>query len=376
MRVCVFVGDLGEIPQRKAALLAEARALSGDADPEVCFVGFRQSRPVEPGTPAYQPYVTEHYTRVRLANSTLRLAGAGLAPQGVARAALRVCGPAFVEAVLAADPDLVLLDVRWGKHLARWLEADFPERVFLTGDAAAGRRYADRSSAGPTDRVSIVLPTYNGSKYIRQSIRSCLAQSYRNIELIVVDDGSHEDMAAIVAEFDDARLRYIRHDRNRGLPATLNTGFQNATGELLTWTSDDNYYDPDAIRHMAAFLHRHPALAFVYTSMFIVDETGSGAFSRVRSALPPSALREHNGVGACFLYRRSVYREIGEYSSAAVLVEDYDYWIRVSKRFRMQRLRTPLYFYRHHDDSLTSRHGTDEVAQRVQAIRHQSGVVA
>jgi hypothetical protein len=108
--------------------------------------------------------------------------------------------------------------------------------------------------------------------------------------------------------------------------------------------------------------------------MHIIDETGSGALSPVRTALPPATLQHQNSVGACFLYTREVYQEIGEYNSAAVLVEDYDYWVRVSKRFRMQRLFSSLYYYRHHSNSLTSQHGVDGIAVRFNIVRQQNGV--
>ena len=376
MRVCIFVGDLGTVPQRKAALLAEARVLAGhETVTDVCFVGFRQTGPIDAGTLAYLPHVTERYTLVRAANTALRLVDARLAPLVAARASLRVCAPEWVEAILASDPDLVLIDGRWGRLLAQRLDDEFPGAVFVTGDAAAGRRFRRGAAAGAPDAlVSIVLPTYNGSKYIRQSIRSCLAQSYRNFELIVVDDGSRENIAAIVAEFDDSRIRYVRHEKNKGLPETLNTGFRQATGALLTWTSDDNYYAPDAIERMAGFLRRHRAVSFVYTSMHIIDDDGAPMHPPLRPALPPDELRAQNCVGACFLYTREVYRDIGDYSRAAVLVEDYDYWVRVSKRFRMQRLFAPLYYYRHHAGSLTSQHGSEKVAVRFNMVRQHNEV--
>src|SRR5688572_10360009 len=130
MRVCIFVADLGDISQRKAALLAEVRTLLGPATiTEISFVGFRQSRPVDDVTRAFQPSVTDHYTRTRLANAALRLVDANLIPVAAARAVLALCAPAFVEAILACEPDLVLLDVRWGRYLASLLEPEFPRRV-------------------------------------------------------------------------------------------------------------------------------------------------------------------------------------------------------------------------------------------------------
>ena len=328
---------------------------------------------------AHQPYVeADGYTTARIANVLARLADARLAPPVTARLALSLCGPSIVEAVLACDPDAVLLDVSWARYLKPLLDGDFPGRVYITGGDHLPARAAATPPMPPepsSGLVSIVLPTHNGRRFLRQSIQSCLDQTYRNLELIVVDDGSTEDIGSIVAEFTDERVRYVRHVKNQGLPAALNTGFRAAAGAYLTWTSDDNYYAPTAIERLTRFLQRHPAIPFVYTSVYVVDES-AGAAPKIRRALPPGDLKRQNGVGASFLYTRQVYEEIGDYDAGAILVEDYDYWIRVSKKFRMQRILEPLYYYRYHEQSLTSKHTREDVARRFELVRQQNGISA
>src|SRR5437016_3657116 len=88
--------------------------------------------------------------------------------------------------------------------------------------------------------VSIVLTTLNGARYLRESIDSCLGQTYRNIELIVVDGGSTDGTLDIVASYYDPRLRLIHQEHNEGkLPGAINLGLADARGELLTWMQDD-----------------------------------------------------------------------------------------------------------------------------------------
>ena len=94
----------------------------------------------------------------------------------------------------------------------------------------------------------------------------------------------------------------------------------------------------------------------------------------MQRALPPSELMRQNVVGGCFMYTRQVYESIGEYDSGATLVEDYDYWVRISKRFPMQRILDPLYYYRYHQQSLTSKHTREDVARRFDVVRQQNGV--
>jgi len=200
-------------------------------------------------------------------------------------------------------------------------------------------------------KVSIVLPTYNGAKYIRQSIDSCLNQTYKNIELIIVDDGSVDETPEIIKYYQDERIRYLRHNENNGIPNALNTGFAKATGEYLTWTSDDNYYAEQAIEQMLSFLKRKNC-EFVYCDYYVFEDNDLSNLNSVK--LPDAlALEKHNDVGACFLYSKMVKEVIGNYDTDAFLAEDYDYWIRVFKKFSMRHLNEPLYFFRTHTKSLS-----------------------
>lgn len=215
--------------------------------------------------------------------------------------------------------------------------------------------------------VSIVLPTYNGAKYIRQAVESCLSQTYRDIELVIVDDGSTDETPDLIRTFQDERLRYVRLERNGGHIAALNAGFVQAKGEFLTWTSDDNYYHPQAIAVMAGELAKNQDVDFVYTPYSIVDEAGNVV--RLGRIKPPRELDEDNCIGGCFLYRRKVYNGVGEFSPEAFLAEDYEYWLRVRAKFKMKMLEQDLYFYRMHDKSLTGVHKEEKVQVQVEKIR-------
>lgn len=198
------------------------------------------------------------------------------------------------------------------------------------------------SNAGP--KVSIVLPTHDGGQYICQSIMSCLDQTYPNLELIVVDDGSTENIRDRLQSISDRRMAYVRHETNLGLSRALNTGFARATGRFLTWTSDDNYYAENAIETMLSAL-RDDDRAFVYCDFF--KFTHEDQSDRVLVRLPDiPELSRGNNVGPCFLYSKTVRQVVGEYDSNIALSEDYDYWIRVSKKFPMIHIAEPLYFYR------------------------------
>ncbi len=204
------------------------------------------------------------------------------------------------------------------------------------------------STANP--KISIVLPTYNGSKYLRQAIESCLNQTYRHMELIVVDDGSTDNTPEIIRSYADPRIKIIRNEKNQRLPRSLNIGFAAATGDYLTWTSDDNEYLPTALEEMLRFLQSRPDVDFVYTDMLVLDlKTGQ---QTVKQCTHWTFYFE-NLIGACYLYPRRVYETIGEFDPRFEWVEDYDYWLRVEKKFTMRRLAKALYLYRDHPRSLT-----------------------
>lgn len=218
-------------------------------------------------------------------------------------------------------------------------------------------------------KVSIILPTYNGEKYLRESMESCLGQSFRDLELIVVDDCSATDASREIAlSFNDPRVKYLRHDKNKKLPEALNTGFSKASGEYLTWTSDDNMYTPDAIASMADVLDAEPRTDMVFANSRFIDEEGRDL--GMYKAGPAKGLYEGNNLSPCFLYRRKVYEKIGGYSPEAFLAEDYEYWLRADAAgFRIKPLDKCLYTFRFHGSSLTGSNSKDDILEIAQKVR-------
>jgi glycosyltransferase involved in cell wall biosynthesis len=205
--------------------------------------------------------------------------------------------------------------------------------------------------------VSIVLPVWNGEKFFRQSMASCLAQSFGDLEVIVVDDGSRDSTPALIEEYarGDSRVRPLSHCRNEGLPRALNTGFAAARGKYLSWTSADNYYRPQAMERMVGALEQAPKIHVVYSDYAVVD--ADGTVMERRRVRPARDLLFGNCVGGCFLYRRMVQDELQEYDENFVLAEDYDFWLRASARFEMSAIHEDLYCARDHEESLSARFG-------------------
>lgn len=207
--------------------------------------------------------------------------------------------------------------------------------------------------------VSIVLPTYNRAQHIGKSIESVLRQTYENFELIIVDDCSIDNTADVVRAFDDKRIRYIKHEENKRLPSALNTGFFHSKGDYLTWTSDDNEYLESAIEKMVVYL-KHTDKEFVCADYYIVNSKLDASAAnherpkRLVRCSPIDNIKRGNNIGACFLYTKNVYKNIGEYDVNAELAEDYDYWLRVYAKFEIGHIGEPLYIYGQHSESLSS----------------------
>ena len=224
------------------------------------------------------------------------------------------------------------------------------------------------------DLISIVLPVYNGAKYLRESIDSVLAQTYTNWELLIVDDCSKDETPEIAREYaqKDSRIHYYRNEQNLRLPRNLNKGFSLTRGSYLTWTSDDNRYHPTALERMHAALEAAPAAQFVFASCRIIDGEGKPVEQLAVTQESKKQLVGSNPVGACFMYTRKAYEAVGDYDPDLVLVEDFDYWQRICMRFPCVAVEEILYDYRWHDGALTSTMRKDQFNRNLEKMLLQN----
>lgn len=202
--------------------------------------------------------------------------------------------------------------------------------------------------------VSIVLPVYNGEKFLEQSIKSCLTQTYKNFELIIVNDCSTDTSLQIAESFtqQEKRIKVISNESNLNLPASLNVGHRQAKGEYLTWTSDDNFFAPTALEDMLFSLVKEKA-DLVFANFAIVNEKGE-EIDQYRFN-PESSILLENIVRACFLYKKDVFKCNGGYDEELFKIEDYAFWLMASSNSNIHHLPKKLYYYRTHSQSLTAK---------------------
>lgn len=202
-------------------------------------------------------------------------------------------------------------------------------------------------------KVSIVLASYNRADLVAKAINSCLNQTYQNIELIIIDDCSTDNSVEVIKAFcqQDDRIKFIQNNVNQGLQKNLNVAFAAASGDYLTWTSDDNLFDQNAIELMANFLQQNPDIGLVYTDYTTIDAADK-KIARIYQE-SPEYLQIRDCIGACFLYTREAMEKTGKYNEQILYVEDYEFFLRMGLVTKIAHIPESCYSYRVHPGALT-----------------------
>ncbi len=212
-----------------------------------------------------------------------------------------------------------------------------------TGDDNAGQA---------TPAVSFVVPVHNCEQFVREAIDSVLAQTLRDFELILIDDGSTDGSPDILAEYaaGEPRVRVLRHETARGSGAARNTGIDVARADLLALGDADDVALPERLERQKAYLDEHPNVDFVASPYAIVDvENTLIGVRRIRCAADelPDRLRRYCHLAAnAAMYRTRIVREVGGYRPGFRAAQDYDLLLRLAERFQAGVLDVPAYRYR------------------------------
>jgi len=205
--------------------------------------------------------------------------------------------------------------------------------------------------------ISVVIATYNHGRFIREAVDSVLAQGVPGSELIVVDDGSTDGTAALLAPYGD-RLRAIRQE-NRGFGAARNTGARAARGALIGFLDADDVWEPGAIARLERALEDDPRTGLAASTYVTVDEEGRAVGTPYRRRAPrrpvstESLLLTDADVPGC-LYRRETLEAVGPFPEATRYTVDYEMWLRVSMSWRIVVIDEPLLRKRAHATNLSN----------------------
>ncbi len=187
--------------------------------------------------------------------------------------------------------------------------------------------------------VSIVIPVYNGADFMRQAIDSALAQTYPNVEVLVINDGSRDNgITETIARSYGKRIRYFSK-HNGGVATALNLGISEMRGEYFSWLSHDDVYPPGKLQHQIDFLRNHPPNTIVYGDFDMIDEKSRHISSVHLPTTPPAAfyfalLKSSFLHGCSLLIPRICFQRCGNFNERLRTAQDYDLWFRMALHYR------------------------------------------
>jgi glycosyltransferase involved in cell wall biosynthesis len=208
--------------------------------------------------------------------------------------------------------------------------------------------------------VSVVMAVFNGARFLPETLASLQAQTMRDFEIVIVDDGSSDNSPEILRAFAQAEPRCrILTQTNQGQVSARNLGARSAMAPLIAWLDADDIAEPERLQLQRAHLEAHPNLAAVGSSIRTIDED-----SKVTATVPyptgPSNVAQAMRSGSALAHstvmmRREVFLGIGGYREALLHAEDYDLWLRLLDGHDADNLPLPLVRYRMHGGSLSFR---------------------
>lgn len=230
------------------------------------------------------------------------------------------------------------------------------------------------SDISPT--VTVIIPTYNRGYIIRRALHSVLNQTYRNLEVIVVDDGSTDDSELIVRSFGDARVRYIRHEMKQGAPAARNTGIKAAQTEFIAFQdSDDEWLCEKLEKQMAIFQRAGNEVGVVYTGFLRIEGNRVAYF-------PPKNIKKSGNILESLLngnfvttqgvvVRRECLITAGLFDEQLPRLQDWDLFLRLAKHYEFICIDEPLLVTFHSTVSITGNNNLLPIAWKIIIEKHR-----
>ena len=183
-------------------------------------------------------------------------------------------------------------------------------------------------------KVSVIIPTYNRAPLLQRAMKSVLAQTYENIELIIVDNASSDNTSEIIKDFKDERIKYLRHSTNKGGSAARNTGIRSAEGEFISLLDDDDELFPEKIeRQIRKFNVSSPEVGVIYCGYSFVhgDQIVRTVLPRWRGDVHELCLKRTIMASNTALVKRKFYFTAELWDETFPSCQDWDMWIRLSK---------------------------------------------
>jgi glycosyltransferase involved in cell wall biosynthesis len=207
-------------------------------------------------------------------------------------------------------------------------------------------------------KVSVIIPTYNRRDYLKEALDSVLWQSFRDFEIIVIDDGSNDGTREMIQEVYGSSIKYIWQE-NQGESVARNRGLEAAQGEYIALLDSDDRWLKEKLTKQVKYLNENPIPGMVYSQAWIIDGTGKRiegdpwGIELYNDGIDLESLVFNNRISgpSSTLIRRSVINKVGEFDSNIRYGEDWDLWLRIAKHFGIALIEEPMVEVRRHRNS-------------------------
>lgn len=205
-------------------------------------------------------------------------------------------------------------------------------------------------------KVTVYIPAYNYASYIDKAIQSIFKQTMSDWELIVIDDGSEDNTAQILAKYRNSPRTRIIEQENKGLTVTNNVALRLANGKYVMRLDADDYLDENALLVLTNILDTKPDIGLVYPDYYEVDTNGEIInLVRRKKVGEEVELLDLPAHGACTMFRKELLMQIGGYMETFSCQDGYELWLRFICKFNPYNVNVPLFYYRQHPLSLTKK---------------------
>lgn len=204
-------------------------------------------------------------------------------------------------------------------------------------------------------KVSVIVPTYNRAHMVTETIDSILNQTFKDFELIVVDNCSSDNTEEVIKSYADKRVRYFKHQNNRIVAVNRNYGISKAQGEYIAFCDDDDLWMPDKLERQLQEFEKDSQIGLVCTNLINFDENGEHG-KIVTNELKDSdftfesLIWRNRIVCSSILVKKKVIDDVGvmDESPEFFTAEDYELWLRIAKKYKVKYISLPLVKYRNH----------------------------
>lgn len=214
-------------------------------------------------------------------------------------------------------------------------------------------------------KICVCIPVYNGAQYIGTTIESVLNQSYKEFELLIVDNHSTDQTVEVVKQFQDPRIRLVQNDRNYGMFENWNICLRTARGKYIQMLCADDFLETDCLKKKVSILEKNPDAVLVFSASNVVDAQGKilmrrrpfhGDFICDGKRMAKRSFRSGNVYGepSNVLFCRKTSRQTGEFNHRLFYTSDWDYWLRLSMEGKVAYMDEYLTNFRVSGSSATS----------------------